>query len=112
MLSMPRGSASVSQVSEWTSGLEQDKTIREASKTNDRGVGLFIISIFTGFSQLPGVVQIVPDAIESSRKRGDRIEESISQPDCKDGVFLAERLPCRDSAYPLSYGELQDAGDE
>ena len=48
-----------------------------------------------GTIKLPGVVEIVPDAVEAADDGGFRGHECIAEPDGEDRVLLAERLSCR-----------------
>ena len=42
--------------------------------------------------QLPGVYDIVPDAVEAAYYRGYGVEEDKAHPDGEDGVLLSHRL--------------------
>ena len=55
-----------------------------------------------GAIELPGVVDVVPDAVESSHDCGFRCHECIGKPDCKDGVLLSEGLSGCDLAHFLA----------
>lgn len=74
----------------------------------------FSIDTFTVLVELPGVVDVVPDAVEATGQGRDRRHEGVAHPDDKDGVFLAKRLTTLNSlaiyvAYLLSDVELQQA---
>ena len=67
--------------------------------------------------QLPGINDIVPDAVESAGYGYHRLEEGISHPDGEDGVLLTERLRCGDLAAVFlpdlaPRPELEDAGGQ
>ena len=66
------------------------------------------------FVQLTGIVNIVPDCVESACNRYKRVPEGISHPDAEYGVLLAEGLAGFDAAatftaYAPSYPELECA---
>lgn len=42
--------------------------------------------------QLPGVVAVVPDAVEAADDRSLRSHEGVAQPDGEDCVLLPQRL--------------------
>ena len=67
--------------------------------------------------QLPGVIDVVPDAVEASCERCEGVEEGVSYPDGEDGVLLSAGLCGADgigvaSAYEPACCELHDAGQE
>ena len=52
-------------------------------------------SLMAGTTQLPGIVEIVPDAVETSDNGSFGSQEGVSHPYCKDRVLLTERLTGR-----------------
>lgn len=67
--------------------------------------------------QLPGIIDIVPDAVESARNADCRRQKGVSHPDCKDSVFLSKCLRGRNlAAVAATYGttgsELENAGQK
>lgn len=69
---------------------------------------------FTVLVELPGVVDVVPDAVEAAGHCRDRRKERVAHPDDKDGVFLTKSLSSLNSlsisvAYFLPDVELQQA---
>ena len=67
--------------------------------------------------QLPGIIDIVPDAVESARDADCGRQESVSHPDCKNGVLLAEGLRSGYfAAIAATYGttgsKLENAGQK
>ena len=73
--------------------------------------------VFLG--QLVGVVDIVPDAIESACYAAQWIHKGVSAPDGEDGVLLSQSLCGTDDlvlgivsdvpSHPFAEGELYDA---
>ena len=51
---------------------------------------------------LPGVVQIVPDAVKPAHDGGLRSEEGVSHPDCKDCIFLSYCLSGSDAVVAVT----------
>ena len=67
--------------------------------------------------QLPGIIDIVPDAVESARNADCGRQESVSHPDCKNGVLLAEGLRSGyfatiAAAYRTAGSKLENTGKE
>ena len=48
-------------------------------------------------TELEGVVEVVPDAVEATDDGGLRGHEGVTHPDGENGILLAECLPSGDS---------------
>ena len=54
-----------------------------------------LLLMLSGAIKLPGIIDVVPYAVEAADYGGFRGHEGISHPDGEDGVLLAQRLACR-----------------
>lgn len=78
-------------------------------------VGLFLGFLLVG--HLPGVEEVLVDAVEGHGYGGERVEECVGHPDAHGAVFLAEELSAGDGvavavSEPTAEGELDDAEEE
>ena len=64
------------------------------------------------FSQLPGIIEIVPEAVEASHDGRFRGHKGVAHPDCKDCVLLPEGLSCGDTFVVMSWTVSIAAADK
>ena len=67
--------------------------------------------------ELPGIEDVVPNAIEAASQRADGSEKGVAHPDGKDGVFLSQGLARGNggtiaAAYVAACGKLEHTGNK